>query len=146
MHLTVHYLRLPMTMMRRRRDRAEGDKPEVISRTRQRRKRRKGMKESGCVTRSGLGDGGERGGGSSFSPGVAGKVTVIYVAVGSLASCLIKVVLLDRGRAAKLLTRKFSPAASPRLRSPFSSTRRRRCRRRRHGGGDAPSAGKWPER
>lgn len=37
-----------------------------------------------------------------------GGLTVIYVAVGSLASCLIKVVSLDRGRAAKLLTRKFS--------------------------------------
>lgn len=42
-------------------------------------------------------------------PGVAeGALTVIYVAVGSLASCLIKVVSLDRGRAAKVLTRKFS--------------------------------------
>lgn len=43
-----------------------------------------------------------------------GGLTVIYVAVGSLASCLIKVVSLDRGRAAKLLTRKFS-RQSPRL-------------------------------
>lgn len=48
-------------------------------------------------------------------PGVAeGALTVIYVAVGSLASCLIKVVSLDRGRAAKVLTRKFS-RQSPRL-------------------------------
>jgi hypothetical protein len=43
-----------------------------------------------------------------------GGLTVIYVAVGSLASCLIKVVSPDRGRAAKLLTRKFS-RQSPRL-------------------------------
>lgn len=43
-----------------------------------------------------------------------GGLTVIYVAVGSLASCLIKVVSLDRGRTAKLLTRKFSQQ-SPRF-------------------------------
>jgi len=48
-----------------------------------------------------------------------GGLTVIYVAVGSLASCLIKVVSPDRGRAAKLLTRKFS-RQSPRL-PPYSA-------------------------